>query len=59
MSNIRTDDGEIWDDDEFIEEVFEIAFGDNAINRGFSYKKVLERLREFSDKSYILDELKD
>ena len=39
---------------EFIEEVFEIAFGDDAINRDFSYEEVLERLREFSDKAYIL-----
>ena len=36
----------------FIEEVFEIAFGDDAINRDFSYEEVLERLREFSDKSF-------
>ena len=39
---------------EFVEDVFEIAFGDNAINRDFSYEEVLERLREFSDKAYIL-----
>ncbi len=36
---------------EFVEDVFEIAFGDNAINRDFSYEEVLERLREFSDKA--------
>jgi len=41
-------------DKEFIEEVYEIAFGDDAINRDFSYEEVLERLREFSDKAYIL-----
>jgi len=39
---------------EFVEDVFEIAFGDDAINRDFSYEEVLERLREFSDKAYIL-----
>jgi len=39
---------------EFIEEVFEIAFGDDAINRDFSYKEVLERLREFSDSDWTL-----
>ena len=33
---------------EFIEEVFEIAFGDDAINRDFSYEEVLEELRDNS-----------
>ena len=41
---------------EFIEEVFEIAFGDDAINRDFSYEEVLERLREFSDKALENDD---
>ena len=36
---------------EFIEEVYEIAFGDDAINRDFSYEEVLARLLEFSDKA--------
>ena len=39
---------------EFIEEVFEIAFGDDAINRDFSYEEVLARLREFSDSDWTL-----
>jgi hypothetical protein len=34
----------------FIEEVFEIAFGDNAINRDFSFQEVLAVLKEDSDK---------
>jgi len=34
---------------EFKEEVFEIAFGDNAINKGYSDKEVLEKLLEFSN----------
>ena len=34
---------------QFIEEVFEIAFGDNAINRDNSMGEVLDRLMEFSD----------
>ena len=33
----------------FIESVFEIAFGDDAINKGFSETEVLEKLRQFSD----------
>ena len=36
---------------EFIEEVYEIAFGDNAINRGFTTQDVLDQLRQFSDDS--------
>ena len=35
--------------DKFIEEVFEIAFGDNAINRDYSYDEVIDQLLEFSD----------
>ena len=41
---------------EFVEDVFEIAFGDNAINRDFSYEEVLERLREFSNKALENDD---
>ena len=35
--------------DEFIEEVYEIAFGDNAINRDFSMGEVLDQLMQYSD----------
>ena len=38
-------------DREFIEEVYEIAFGDNAIGRGFYKEEVLVRLKNFSDNS--------
>lgn len=37
------------DDKEFIENVFEIAFGDNAINKDYSKEEVLKTLRQFSD----------
>jgi len=36
---------------DFIEEVYEIAFGDNAINRDFTTQDVLDQLRQFSDDS--------
>ena len=39
----------------FIEQVYEIAFGDDAINRDFSKQEVLAELREFSDKALELD----
>ena len=35
----------------FIEEVYEIAFGDDAINRDYGAEEVLAKLREFSDKA--------
>ena len=37
--------------DQFIEEVYEIAFGDNAINRDFSFEEVLQELLRFSDEA--------
>ena len=37
---------------EFIEEVYEIAFGDDAINRDFTYGEVLEELRDNSDRAW-------
>lgn len=43
---------------EFIDLAFEIAFGDDAINKGYSREEVLAKLREFSDKALELDELK-
>ena len=45
----------MWDD-EFIAAVFEIAFGDNAIQRGYTQEEVLTRLRQFSDAAFKLEE---
>ena len=36
---------------QFIEEVYEIAFGDNAINRNFSYEEVIDALKEINEDS--------
>jgi hypothetical protein len=36
-------------DKEMIESIFEVAFGDNAINKGYSRKEVISKIREFSD----------
>lgn len=36
----------------FTETVYEIAFGDNAINKEYPEGEVLARIREFSDKAY-------
>ncbi len=34
---------------EFIDQVYEIAFGDNAINRNFEREEVIKELKRFSD----------
>ena len=55
-------EGKTWDygyvksPEAFIEEVFEIAFGDNAINRDYSMGEVLDRLMEFSDNALKYEE---
>ena len=36
-------------EENFIEEVFEIAFGANAIHRGFAYSEVLSALKKDSE----------
>ena len=36
---------------QFMEEVYEIAYGENAYHRGFFPEEVVERLQEFSDGS--------
>ena len=41
---------------QFMEEVYEIAFGENAYYRGFFPEEVLETLKGFSDNALILEE---
>jgi len=36
-------------DKDFIESVFEIAFGNDAINRDFSKEEVIKEIKRFSD----------
>ena len=45
---------EEWRD--FIEKAYEIAFGDNAIDRGFNSEEVLQQLREHSDNAVKWEE---
>jgi len=40
----------------FLEKTFEIAFGDDAINKSYTMKEVVDRLREFSDNSLVVEE---
>lgn len=44
---------------EFIEEVFEIAFGNNAINKDYSYNEVLKQLMQFSNNAFKYEKLLD
>ena len=43
----------------FIEEVYEIAFGDDAINRDWHPDEVIKELESFSDKALKYDERED
>ena len=45
--------------DQFIEEVYEMAFGDDAINKDYSMPEVLEKLMEFSDNALKWEETND
>ena len=45
--------------DEFVEEVYELAFGDDAINRDYSMGEVLDRLRQYSDDALKWEEQED
>ncbi len=40
-----------------LEAVYELAFGDDAVNKDYSPKEVLDKLREFSDKALHLDKI--
>lgn len=44
-------------DKEFIEQVFELAFGDDAISKGYSKEEVLERISIYSELSLRYEDL--
>ena len=43
----------------FIENVFEVAFGDDALNKKFTYQEVLDKLDEFSSLALQAGEVED
>jgi len=43
----------------FIENVFEIAFGDGAMNKDFTYQEVLDKLDEFSSLALLAGDVED
>jgi hypothetical protein len=44
-------------DKQFKEAIYELAFGDNAINKGYSEEEVIAILREFSDDALRYEEI--
>ena len=46
-------------DKEFIEAVYELAFGHDAINRNFGHAEVIEQLEEFNEDSLKWDSIPD
>lgn len=45
------------DDDEFIALIYEQAFGDDAISKDYTHEDVLERIKDFAEKSWQYEEL--
>ena len=44
---------------QFIEAVYELAFGHDAINRNFGHAEVIEQLEEFNEDSLKWDSIPD
>lgn len=43
----------------FLEKTFEIAFGDDAINKNYTMIEVVNKLREFSDDALRYEDMKN
>ena len=46
-------------DKEFIEAIYELAFGHDAINRNFGHAEVVEQIEEFNEDSLKWDSIPD
>lgn len=46
-------------DKQFIEAVYELAFGHDAINRNFGHAEVIEQLEEYNEDSLKWDSIPD
>ena len=46
-------------DKEFIEAIYELAFGHDAINRNFGHAEVIELIEEFNEDSLKWDSIPD
>ena len=44
---------------DFVESVYEIAFGDDAINKGYTDEEVINKLLEYSNKDLEYEEIQE
>ena len=44
-------------DKDFIEIIFEIAFGDDAINKDYTKEEVVTKIQEYSDNALLYEEV--
>ena len=49
----------IMTDKQFIEAIYELAFGHDAINRNFGHAEVIEQIEEFNEDSLKWDSIPD
>ncbi len=54
-----TDTQPEYTDKQFIEAIYELAFGHDAINRNFGHAEVIEQLEEFNEDSLKWDSIPD
>jgi hypothetical protein len=57
VSEYKKDLKRLEDIENFLEKTFEIAFGDGAINKGYSLEEVIEMLKSYSDNSFEANSL--
>lgn len=56
QEQVEQEDTDYISDDVLLESVFELAFGDDALNKDYTNAEVLAKLREFSDAALTPDE---
>tara|TARA_S200002703_G_C3585808_1_gene179938 strand:- start:26 stop:172 length:147 start_codon:yes stop_codon:yes gene_type:complete len=44
-------------DKDFIEIIFELAFGDDAINKDYTKEEVVAKIQEYSDNALLYEEV--
>ena len=59
MTRLRSNEDDRIEAAWFIENVFEVAFGDDALNKDHTYREVLDKLDEFSALSLLAGEVED
>ena len=59
MTRLRSNEDDRIEAAWFIENVFEVAFGDDALSKDHTYREVLDKLDEFSALSLLAGEVED